>query len=523
MRRLLASILDEIPISRTIEETGMYISKSAWQQVQSEFLEDLLSLWLPPVEPFAIDPNFPKSSSMEALVKEHSGNIRVPEKTLVCVHDSLGNYPVKLDLQMIGDWATLFEFDLLQGFGHSLSSEMKGPTFEGLKQLATTWGLYLANKMKASILRWEVISALGVFLADMWVELFRKIPSKELGDAVRGSITPAYIRAGATVRYSLALLDGNERELRETLDILRASDADLNREINYLLHRHPAEETGRELQQKVVETASFLKHILSNDRFAEELQAALPASFRLTSWFVGHRLKQNMEYDPEKVKALLEAVNSHREIGAAMEQYRYKYAWQGDRNNAIVLAWQALAPKYFRLSPNIEDIHEDGDLERLIGMQQGLERYVGKKPAIRALRDGLRGRLGAYLKRAAKNERIDYIRKQTSKRNKVQTMGKHVSDLRSADEEEDEILSRRKEKLHPSRDGVVEELESKETFSRWLSLLTESEKTATTLRSDGYKQAKIARIMGISQQRVSQLLASAWTKYLKIKNPSLSP
>lgn len=502
----------------------MSISRSAWQQAQNDLLEDFLNFWLPPTKPFDIDPNYPNNPSMEALFKERCRSVHIPQKKLVLVDNVLNNYPIEGDFEAIADWATLFEVDLLQGFGHDLSSEMKGPTFEGLKELATIWGLYLANKVKNSIFRWEVISILGVHLADMLDDLFRQIPSRELGDAVRGSITPAYIRAGATVRYSLALLDGNQLELKETLDILQASDADLNQEIKYVLRRHPAEETGRELQHKVAETVSFIKDVLSNDRFAKEFEAALPAAFRLISWFVGHRLRQNMEYNRQKIKALFEAINSHKEIEAAVEQYHYKYAWQGDRNNAALLAWQALAPRYFHLSPKIEKIYEDENQEKLIGMQQGLEQYVDERPAIVALEDGLLGKLGAYLNMAAKNEQTDYIRKQITDGNRVLTEGEHANDLRYPDNEEDEelpdeeILSREKEKRHPSKDAIAEELEFKEMLSTWHSLLTESEKTATNLKATGYTQVEIARMMGISQQRASQVIGSALAKYFKIQD-----
>jgi len=487
-------------------------------------MEDFLNLWLPPAKPFAIDPSYPNSPSMEALFKERGGSLHIPRKKLVLVDNVLSKYPVKQDLESVGDWAALYELDLLQGFGHDLPSEMRGVTFEGLKQLATTWGLYLNNTMRNSILRWEVVSTLGVHFVAALDDLFRQIPSKELGDAIRGSVTPAYIRAGATARYSVALLEGNKRELKETLGILQASDADLNEEIRYMLRRHPAEEAGRELQQKVAEMASFIKAISSNDRFARKFKAGLRAASRLISWFIGQRLRQNMEYNPENVKALLEAVNSHKEIQAAVEQYRYKYAWQGDRNKAVVLGWQAIAPKYFRMSLNVDEIREDENQERLIGMQQGLEKYVNKRPAIVALREGLLGKLGAYLNKAATNEQIDYIRKQVTDGHRIQTEADHASDLRHADNEEDEeltdeeILSREEEKHHPSRDALVKELEFKEKLSRWVSLLTESEKTATDLKSDGYTQIEIADMMGITQQRVSQLLCSALAKYLNVQD-----
>jgi DNA-directed RNA polymerase specialized sigma24 family protein len=507
----------------------MSIPPSVWQQAQYDLLEDFMSFWLPPPSSFAIDVNYPKSESMVALAKDHGGALHIPEKRLLLLDDLFHNYSIKQSEQVFADWATLFQFELLQGIGRNLADDMEGPALEGLNQLATTWGLYLARQMKNSMFRWEVFSTFGIVVFDMLADFFRQLPSKELGDALRASATPAFIRAHETVRYTLALLNGNQRELQESLDILRASDADLQREINHMFHKHSSQEAGRELQQKIVHLASFLRNFFGDKQRAEQFQATLPVVFRIISWSIGYRLRQNMQCNPQKVKALFEAINSHKEIEAALEQYRYKHAWQGDRNKATVLAWQALAPKYFHLSTKIENIDEDEDQERLIGMQQGLEQYVDKNPAIVALVDGLLGRLGAYLRKAAENERRDYIRNQVADGNKVQTEGEHISDLRCADSEEDEelpdeeILSREKEKHRPSRNAVVEELEFEEMVGDWHKLLTEGEKTATNLKSDGYTQLEIARMMGISQQRVAQLLASAWAKYFKIKDSSLSP
>jgi RNA polymerase sigma factor (sigma-70 family) len=384
----------------------------------------------------------------------------------------------------------------------------------------------LVARLRDSILSWKFVSTMGISIADLLVEIFRQLPAKELGDAIRDSATPGYLRAGATLHYNLALLDGNPYELKEALDVIQAPDADLNREIRDMLHRHPAEEMGRELQQKVAEAASLFKDIFGNEQLAQELETMLPAAFRAISWLIGYRLKQNLEYNPERVKVLLKALNSHNEIAAIMEQYRYKYAWQGDRDKATTLAWQTVAPRYFHLSAKIENIKEDEDQERLIGTGQGLEKYTAKNPAIVGLKDGLRGRLGAYLKKAAEHERIDYIRKQNSDGNRIQTEGEHISDLRHPDNEEDEglsdeeVLSRENERPSPSRDAIVEELERKETIKERYSLLTEREKTVVKLKSQGYREEEIATIVGISQQRVSQLLRGAWAKWAKIKNSS---
>ena len=108
--------------------------------------------------------------------------------------------------------------------------------------------------------------------------------------------------------------------------------------------------------------------------------------------------------------------------------------------------------------------------------------------------------------------------------NRVLTEAVHAEDLRhpdnGKDEElsDDEILSREKEKRYSSRNSLVEETEAKETIKEWYSSLTEKEKTAIDLKSAGYTETEIADKMGISRQRVSQLLHQAMRKYQKIKN-----
>jgi DNA-directed RNA polymerase specialized sigma24 family protein len=220
---------------------------------------------------------------------------------------------------------------------------------------------------------------------------------------------------------------------------------------------------------------------------------------------------------------LLEAIGHHGEITATMERYRYRHGWQGDRSKAVALAWQVVAPKYFHLSPRVGDIKNDEGQEKLIGVAQGLEDYTNKNTAMVAIEDGFLGKLGAYLKRAAANQETDYRRKQITDGNIILTEARHAEDFHHADREEEEdeeqsdekILSREKQKHHPSGDPVVEELEAKESSRAWYSTLTERERTAIDLKVTLDNEEEIARIMGISQQRVSQLLGQAFKKWHK--------
>lgn len=503
----------------------MSIPQSLWRQAEYDFLEDFLSFWLQP-ESSAIDSNFPRSASMERLIKGRLGSLYLPEKSLLVLDKLSDEYATKQSERVFADWGTLFEFELLNGFGHNLPRGVEGAALDGLKRLATTWGSYLAEGTKRSIFRWEVFSALGVWVADIWVELFRQLPSKDVGEAIRESVTPRYLRAGETMRYSLALFDGNQYELRQALDILEASDAELNREIKEMMDGHSSQELGGELKQRAVQMATFLKDVFGNDQFAAEFQARLRASLGFISWSIGYRLKQNLQRDQQRVSRLLEAIGRHEEITAAMEQYRCKYGWDGDESKATALAWKALAPKYFHLPRDATDIHDDEAEVKLLGMTQGLKDYTNKHPVVDALADGFLGKLGAYLRRAGENEEKDYLDSQRSAGNRILTDAEHVRDLHHQDEQQDEelsddeTLSRAKEKYHPSGDVVLNELESRETIAEWYNSLTENQKTVTNLKSVGYTEVEIATTTGISQQRVSQLLQGAWRKWVKIKNSS---
>jgi len=223
---------------------------------------------------------------------------------------------------------------------------------------------------------------------------------------------------------------------------------------------------------------------------------------------------------------VLEAIGSHKEIDASMEQYKFMHGWGGDRNRAVALVWQSVAPKLFGLSGQIPTVsgnerqewEEDQQL-KLIGLADGLETYCRKNPVFVGLMDGVSGGVRSYLAKAAKNKEINYYREQYTDGNKALTEAEHVADHRTPEEDElpeDEILSRLKERHHPSGDPVLQEVEANESSVAWYESLTEKEKTVVNLRLYGYSEEEIAREMGISQQRVSQLLKQALRKRGKI-------
>lgn len=504
----------------------MSISWSAWEQAQCNLVQDFIDLFLPPRYPFAVETSYPKTASMEALIKGRFNSLELPEQKLLYLGElmqesHLGDFPHKC-----ADFAVLYAYDVLEGFGRGLPYSLQGAAFEGLKQLATTWGLYLAKEMERFFRVWQLFTAFSDFMFDI-VNIFCQIPAKELGEAIRESVTPAYLRAGETVTYELALYNNNRDRMKESLAILEASDTELQQQIADMFSSYSTKQLGYHTQRILKDMVSRLRELFSNSQFRDELDEKLPTGAliagRNMSWYIGHRLSQNLQRDAQRTITLLEAINHHKEIPGVFEQYRYRHCWGGDRTKAIRLSWQAVAPRYFGLSGQIEHIREDKHQEKLIGVAEGLENYADKNRAIEALTDGFLGRLGAYLKRAAEGQEKDYARKQMTDGNRALTEAKHAEDLRQRDKEEDErlsddeILSREREKHYPSRDSVVEELESKETIEEWYNSLTEREKTVTNLKSAAYQEVEIAKMIGISQQRVSELLQQSLTKYQKLK------
>lgn len=224
--------------------------------------------------------------------------------------------------------------------------------------------------------------------------------------------------------------------------ILLASDAELEREIGDMFRGYSSKQIGAQIQRMVVEAMSQLKEGFSSSEFKEKADEYLPAATlimcRNMSWHIGYGLSRNLQNDPQRTIRLLQAISRHPEIAAVMEQYRFRHEWGGDVNRAIELGWQGIAPKYFRISPKVNDIEKDEDQEKLIGMAQGLENYTQKNLAIDALADGSLGRLGHYLKKAAQNRETDYLRKQMTKGNRVLTKAIYPSDLYEIHGREDE-------------------------------------------------------------------------------------
>jgi RNA polymerase sigma factor (sigma-70 family) len=505
----------------------MTISESNWEQTQYNLVQDFLDLLLPPKYDFVVENDYPKSVAMKALTQSHINDIKLPQSKLLqfetlLEESNLENFPSKE-----ADWAIIFAFEILRGVGTPLGSDIDKNTLDGLKLLANEWGSYLARELTRFFKEWQLFTVFSDGIFDLLAASFCQLPAKQLGEAIRESITPAYLRSQEVVSYEFAVFYDQRARMKESRNILLASDIELEREINDMFRHYSTKQIGTQVQKMVAEVTAQLKEGFSSSKFKAKFGEILPGAVlilsRNLSWFIGYRLRQNLHNDPQITRGLLEAISRHGEICAAMEQYRCRNDWDGDRNIAIELAWQAMAPKYFSMSSKMKAIIKDGDQEKLIGVSQGLENYTGKNRAIDALTDGFLGKLGAYLKKAAQNQETDYHRKQKTDGNRVLTKAAHAEDLRHPDNQkdgklsDDEIFSREKEKRYFSHNSLAEETESKETIKEWWASLTEKEKTAIDLKSVGLTETEIADKMGICHQRVSQLLSHSMRKYRKIK------
>ncbi len=121
-----------------------------------------------------------------------------------------------------------------------------------------------------------------------------------------------------------------------------------------------------------------------------------------------------------------------------------------------------------------------------------------------------------------KNDIQDHIRYETTAKRDIRKLV-HAGDLRSRDDggeederSDDEILSSEQEKHLSSENQVVELVEAKENWTSWMATLSEKEKIAVKFKMAEDSEAQIAQKMGISQQRVSQLISQARKKRQKI-------
>lgn len=126
----------------------MEISYSAWRELQHSLTEDFVDLLLPPTYTFCVDTSYPRTAGMEALIEDRLTSIDFPEQKILSLESLVKEQHAEDLPDRIGDWGVLFSYYVLEGFGHKLTSNLEGAELEGLKQLASLWGTYLAREME---------------------------------------------------------------------------------------------------------------------------------------------------------------------------------------------------------------------------------------------------------------------------------------------------------------------------------------------------------------------------------------
>jgi len=492
----------------------MKVQHWVWRQAWGELAEQLFDLF---TALKASSQGYPVTPSVEALVEDRFSSLDLPSKSLVRMEQLSEEEWAQDGRRKVADWATMFQYEILKGIGDDLATNLGGVCFERLKELTRVWGSHLAGLLGRVLKRLELVEA----IADVWDAIGRQLPAEVLGEVFKESFTPQYLKAQASVQYALALFAQDSRKIQEAEQVLQASEHELKCEIDSEISRTSTKDLGKYVRQLMLEIASLFRELSAVLQREERWAKYLPRVFQTIAWYIGYKFHCYAVSHPQRVREVLEAVEARSEIEAFTQQYKFLYGWAEDGNNAIRLAWQAVARKYFLLDGRANSIHRDEDQEKLVGVASGLKTYCDKNWAMVALLDGVSGGLGAYLAKAAKNRETDYVRRLVNEGNKVLTEAKHVADYRTKEEDpersDEEILSELSEKLHPSSDPTADQVETKETFVAWLRSLTEEELTVVNLRSIGKSEEEIAEEMGISQPRVSQLLGQSWRKYQKIR------
>ncbi len=327
----------------------MRMSRSVWERTQYGLVDDFLDLFLPPVYEFAVEADYPRSPATGQMVEKLGASVEFPEAKLLRLEQYWDEPSVEMFERRLSDWPVVLAFDLLEGFGHGAAANLGSAEFDGLKQLANVWGLHLACEFQRIFHRVELFRG-GLDLAADLILVIRQVPARDLGEMIRGAATPAYVRAGQIAAYQYALFNGDQAGMLESQGIIQASDAEIQREIDWLFKGYSSAVIGRYIQRLTIGVVSALKEVLTSDWFKQHYLDMWPIATRQMAWAVGYRLHQNLEHDPARVARLLEAIGRFGEIAAAMEQYRYNYGWQGDRDRATRIVWQAVAPSFLHVS-----------------------------------------------------------------------------------------------------------------------------------------------------------------------------
>lgn len=497
-----------------------FIRQRAFQGFAAEFLD----LFARPVSAFTEDVSYPKTQVMDDLFTERVGCIEVPEHGILRLEELASANSVGSWERDLADWTAIYEWRILEGFGDFTANGLRGDALEGLRSLAKTWAGYFVQVTRRLLGIWEAFSLTG----DLTIELFNGIPPSQLGDALRGSLTPAYLRAHARVIYLDALLIQDHGMLREAECLIQSSDGDLYCEINKAFWGMSSAELGNLLKSLTAESFSFCREFFSNSDFEAAYVGALASGLQRPAWYLGYCFRQRLEMNPAGAQRLLKAIGARCEVDAAIQEYLWQHGWDGDRNAAVTLAWKSVAPKYFSTSGVIpvagddrSKAWDDPEQERLIGVASGLETYCRTTPAINALVGGASGALGAYLAKAGKNKEASHYRSQLTIGNAALTEAVPAADFddtrgrEAFDLSDDDLLSSRLEPSALQANPVAEEFEAKEKAKAWRDSLTPRELMACRLKSADFSEKEIAGQMGIGQQRVSQLLIQARRKWDK--------
>ena len=113
---------------------------------------------------------------MEALIKDRWNSLDLPEPKLVHLGKMLDESCPRDFPHKEADWATLYAYSVLEGFGPGLASSLRGAAFEGLKQLATAWGLYLAREVERLFHKLQLFTAFTDFTFDLAIGILMPNP-----------------------------------------------------------------------------------------------------------------------------------------------------------------------------------------------------------------------------------------------------------------------------------------------------------------------------------------------------------
>ncbi|MFO7774119.1 MAG: hypothetical protein R6U93_04825 [Dehalococcoidia bacterium] len=359
----------------------------------------------------------------------------------------------------LSDWYGLYCWEFIRGLGQDVERNLSNSDLASVRIIAQLWGGRLASAWGrfAMRLRW-LKAAAGTFMT-----IIDQLPDEVMAAQLAVfAASPEFLREQAHVRYLNALFNGEMGVARHCMEVMAASDKELTEETEPYLTERSCLELWQYAKACLSEACTLLSTQSENiphDRYDQAVQQLCGD----LAWSFGLQMRDALLSDPERSRAVLEAIRNCPEAQALADEYGARYGWGGDRNRVIVVLYRLTPTRRFGYrpdrQPSLQHITRDDDEAELISLSKGIDDYTDKNPAPQGLTGALSGGLVPYLRTAREHGRASYVRSENRARGievprDWSAEGMTVEEIRRRCREDDEKLSA---KILPDYDSKMPE------------------------------------------------------------------